>query len=138
MRFKGSLAKGLIAALVLTLVPLVAFSAQKITPGSTCKVLNQKVVYQNKSYSCTKSGKKLVWNKGVAVKKSTPTLTPTPTLTLTPTPSPTLSISRANAVRSAERYLRSDGFSRSRLIAQLLFEGYSQDDAEFAVTSVGL
>jgi hypothetical protein len=41
--------------------------------------LNQKVVYQNKTYTCTKSGKKLVWNKGVAIVKSTPTPTPTPT-----------------------------------------------------------
>jgi len=73
MRFKGSFAKGLIAAVVLTLVPLEAFSAQKITPGSTCKVLNQKVVYQSKSYNCIKSGKKLVWNKGVKVETTTST-----------------------------------------------------------------
>jgi polyhydroxybutyrate depolymerase len=44
-----------------------AISAQKITPGSACKVLNQKVVYQNKTYTCIKSGNKLVWNKGVKV-----------------------------------------------------------------------
>jgi hypothetical protein len=86
MRIRGSLAKGLIAALALTLVPLVAFSATKIIPGSTCKVLNQKVVYQNKTYTCIKSGKKLVWNKGVVVKKPTPI----PTATPTPTPTPTL------------------------------------------------
>ena len=79
MRIKGSLAKGLLVALILTLIPITAFSAQKITPGSTCKVFNQKVVYQNKTYTCTKAGKKLVWNKGVAVKKPTPTATPTPT-----------------------------------------------------------
>jgi hypothetical protein len=59
----------------------VAFSAQKITPGSTCKVLKQKVDYLNKTYTCTKSGKKLTWNKGVAAKKATPTTTPTPTPT---------------------------------------------------------
>ena len=54
-----------------------ANSAQKITPGSACKVLNQKTVYANKTYSCIKSGKKLLWNKGVAVKKPTPTPTET-------------------------------------------------------------
>ena len=79
MQIRGSLAKGLLVALILPLLPVVAFSAQKITPGSTCKVLNQKVVYQNKTYTCIKSGKKLVWNKGVAVKNPTPTPTPTPT-----------------------------------------------------------
>jgi len=76
VRFKGSLAKGLLIALAVALIPVTAVSAQKITPGSTCKVLNQKVVYQNKTYTCTKSGKKLVWNKGVPVKKSTPTFGP--------------------------------------------------------------
>ena len=85
MRFKGSFAKGLIAAVVLTLVPLVAFSAQKITPGSTCKVLNQKVVYNSKSYTCIKSGKKLVWNKGVMVANPSPTATPTVSKFVTPT-----------------------------------------------------
>jgi hypothetical protein len=72
-------------ALALVLIPVTAVSAQKITPGSTCKVLNQKVVYQNKTYTCIKSGKKFVWNKGVAVKKPTPTATPSPTSEKTPT-----------------------------------------------------
>ena len=76
MRFRGSLTKGLLIALALTMIPVSAISAQKITPGSTCKVLNQKVVNQNKTYTCIKSGKKLVWNKGVAVKKPTPTPAP--------------------------------------------------------------
>jgi len=82
---RGSVAKGLLIALAVALIPVTAVSAQKISPGSTCKVLNQKVVYQNKSYTCTKSGKKLIWNKGVAVKKPTPTPTPTPSPTATPT-----------------------------------------------------
>ena len=76
---RGSITKGLLIALAITLIPVSAISAQRITPGSTCKVLKQKVVYQNKSFTCIKSGKKLVWSKGVAVKKATPTPTPTPT-----------------------------------------------------------
>jgi hypothetical protein len=43
--------------------------------------LNQKVLYQNKTYTCTKSGKKLVWNKGIVVKKQTQSPTPTPSVT---------------------------------------------------------
>ena len=66
-------------ALAVSLIPVTAVSAQKVTPGSTCKVLNQKVAYQNKAYTCVKSGKKLVWNKGVAIVQRTPTPTPTPT-----------------------------------------------------------
>lgn len=81
MRFKGSFTKGLLVALILTLVPITAFSAQKITPGSTCKVLKQKVVYLKKTYTCTKSGKKYVWNKGIAIQPvSAPTPAPTPTI----------------------------------------------------------
>jgi hypothetical protein len=78
MRITGTITKGLLVALILTLVPITAFAAQKITPGSTCKVLKQKVVYLKKTYTCTKSGKKLVWSKGVAIKKPTPTPTPSP------------------------------------------------------------
>ena len=82
--------RALLIALALTLIPVASFSAPKVTPGSTCKVLNQKVVYVNKTYTCIKSGKKLVWNKGVAVKPTaTVTPTPTPTPTATPTATPT-------------------------------------------------
>jgi hypothetical protein len=89
MRIKASLLNGLLIALALVLIPVTAVSAQKITSGSTCKALNQKVVFQNKTYTCIKSGKKLVWNKGVAVAKPTPTPTPTTAPSATPTPTPT-------------------------------------------------
>ena len=77
MQIKGSLAKALLLGLAVALIPVAAVSAQKITPGSTCKVLKQKVVYQNKTYTCTKSPKKLTWNKGVVIKPIS-TSTPTP------------------------------------------------------------
>ena len=67
--------KGLLLTLILALIPVTAVSAQKITPGSACKSVNQKVTYQKKTYTCVKSGKKLAWNKGVA--KPTPTPSPT-------------------------------------------------------------
>ncbi len=77
MQIRGSFAKGSLIALAITLIPTTAVSAQTITPGSSCKTLNQKVIYQNRTYTCIKSGKNFVWNKGVSLKK--PTLTPTPT-----------------------------------------------------------
>ena len=52
MRIRGSLAKGFVGALVFTLIPIVAFSAQKITPGSSCKVLNKKVFSYLNSNNC--------------------------------------------------------------------------------------
>jgi hypothetical protein len=69
MRIRGSLASGLLISLALALIPVAAVSAQKITPGSACKVLNQKIVYLNKTFTCTKSGNKLVWSKGVVKRK---------------------------------------------------------------------
>ncbi|NCW43744.1 MAG: hypothetical protein EBV94_06450, partial [Actinobacteria bacterium] len=93
MAIKGRFFKGLLIALSLALIPVAAVSAQKITPGSACKTVNQKVTYLNKSYTCIKSGKKLVWNKGVAVKKPTPQPTPTaigdPEGAIGATPTPT-------------------------------------------------
>lgn len=77
MHMRRTLSKALLAALAFTLIPVAAVSAQKITPGSTCKVVNQKVVYLNKTYTCAKSGKKLLWSKGVTVKP--PAATPSPT-----------------------------------------------------------
>ena len=81
MRFSGRLSKGFLVALILTLIPITAFSAQKITPGTACKIYNQNVTYQNKVYTCIKSGKKLVWSKGVSkstATKSTPVPVPAP------------------------------------------------------------
>ena len=120
MRIKGSIAKGLLIALALALMPIAATSAQKITPGSTCKVLKQKVTSQNKVYTCIKSGKKFIWNKGVIVVKPTPTPTPTPTAigdppgaiggtpTPTPTPTPAKDISNSPTITDSKLLSSSD------------------------------
>ncbi|CAB4336843.1 unannotated protein [freshwater metagenome] len=86
MGIKGKFFKGLLIVLVLALIPVAALSAQKVTPGSACKTVNQKVKYLNKTYTCIKSGKKYVWNKGAATATPTPTPTPAPTATSSPTP----------------------------------------------------
>jgi M6 family metalloprotease-like protein len=82
---KNLLALTLIFSLV---TPLHAAAA--IKPGATCKKSGQISIFAGKKYTCIKSGKKLVWNKGVAIIKpkpvATPTPTPTPVATVTPTP----------------------------------------------------
>jgi Host cell surface-exposed lipoprotein len=45
-------------------------------------------------------------------------------------------ISELNAKRSAESYIEMSGFSRSGLIEQLKFEGFSAKDAEVAIDSM--
>ena len=78
---KARVLNALIISLLLSLLPLSAFSAQKITAGAACTSLNKKVTYQNKIYTCIKSGKRLIWNKGISVKIAAPKPTPTPSPT---------------------------------------------------------
>ena len=63
-----------------------------VTPGATCSKAGVKQVYKGKTYTCIKSGKKLVWGKGVVKATSTPTTKPS----ITPTPTPTPSTSSGN------------------------------------------
>ncbi|MGR0219512.1 Ltp family lipoprotein [Agromyces sp. ZXT2-6] len=58
------------------------------------------------------------------------------TVTLTVEQKPKLTVAQENAVRSAESYLASMGFSRTGLIGQLEYEGFSTEDATFAVDNV--
>ena len=83
---------GLVAVLSLSLVTA-QISVAAVTPGSKCTKVGATSTYNGKKYTCVKSGKKLVWNKGVALPKpapvATPTPTPTPTQTVAPTPAAT-------------------------------------------------
>jgi M6 family metalloprotease-like protein len=76
MRFKVLVAKSLLLALPLTLISQVASSAPKITPGASCKVNKQSVTFLTKTYTCVKKGKKLIWNKGIAVAPKTTEVAP--------------------------------------------------------------
>ncbi|MFM1952082.1 MAG: hypothetical protein RJA33_876 [Actinomycetota bacterium] len=104
MRIRTSLSKGLLLAIALSLIAPTAFSAQKVTPGSTCKVKKQTVAYQNKVFTCIQSGKKLVWSKGVPVRKPAVSATPTPTPTFTPEPTP-IPKQASSALSSSSSYL---------------------------------
>ena len=91
---------GIALALVISLLPPL-HSEAAAKAGSSCKKAGQTSTFAGKKYTCIKSGKKLVWNKGVVVKKPTPTPSPTaigdpigavgstPTPMPTPTPTPT-------------------------------------------------
>ena len=72
MRVKALVAKSLLLSLSFTLIPGMASSASKVTPGSTCKVNKESVTYLKKTYTCIKSGKKLVWNKGLVIPEPKP------------------------------------------------------------------
>ena len=80
-----------------------AFASVK--PGNKCSAQGQSKNWQGKKYTCVKSGKKLVWNKGVVGQKVTPTPTPsqTPQSTEpTPTSTPTAAPASINYVSPSE------------------------------------
>jgi M6 family metalloprotease-like protein len=89
MRAKAT--SSLVLTLALFFTALQANAATPPKPGAACSKVSSTQIYKGKKYTCIKSGKKLIWNKGVAVAKTqpTPTPTPTPSPTATPTPSPT-------------------------------------------------
>ena len=55
-----------------------------VKPGTTCKKLGTTSTFSGKKYTCIKSGRKLVWNKGIPV---TPISSQAPTNVPTPVPS---------------------------------------------------
>ena len=79
---------GLVAVLSLSLITA-QISVAAVTPGAKCSKAGATSTYNGKKYTCVKSGKKLVWNKGVAVAKPVPVASQTPTPVATPTPTPT-------------------------------------------------
>ena len=66
----------LTVTLTLGLLHPIATAAPK--PGTACKKAGQTSTSAGIKYTCIKSGKKLVWNKGVAIKKAEPAPAPTP------------------------------------------------------------
>jgi hypothetical protein len=78
-----------VSVLILAMIPLSAFSAQKVSAGAPCTKLNSKATANNKTFTCIKKGKKLVWNNGVVNKVAAPSVTPTPSASPTPTPTVT-------------------------------------------------
>lgn len=87
-----------VAWAIVLMFSLSTLHAYAITPpksGSKCSKLGITKTLKGKQYTCTKSGKKLIWSKGVLVPK--PTTSPTPSSSSlpapTPTPSPSLIVS---------------------------------------------
>ena len=78
--------RALLVALLLCAPHLPTFAATPPKAGSACSKIGITKIFNGKKFTCIKTGKKIVWDKGVDTK--TPTPTP-PSATPTPTPSPT-------------------------------------------------
>ncbi len=74
----------LTVALVMTLTSPLYAAAPKA--GAKCTKKSATTTSGGKLFTCIQSGKKLIWNKGVAIKKPIPVASPTPTPAPTPTP----------------------------------------------------
>ncbi len=88
MRRGGYLA--LAVALAMTLTSPLYAAAPKA--GAKCTKKSATATSGGKLFTCIQSGKKLVWNKGVAIKKPMPVASPTPTTSPTPINKPTPTI----------------------------------------------
>jgi hypothetical protein len=81
-----------VVALLIPMVLVASNSYAAVKAGSACSKVGSKSVSGGKSYTCVKSGKKLVWDKGiVVVKPSTVKPSPTPAPSSEPAPAPSKS-----------------------------------------------
>lgn len=116
MRTKYLFAVGLSASLLFLGLPFSAVSA--VRAGQKCSKAGQLSGTKKAPLICVKVGQKLVWQSS---KNSKTTITPKET------------VSQSNAKKAAKSYLGLMAFSRTSLIEQLEFEGYSTPDATYGV-----
>jgi len=79
---KRKLAFLVVISILCSSLSMPAFAAVKA--GASCPKAGKTSVASGKTFTCVKSGKKLVWNKGVAVAKLAVAPTPTPSATSEP------------------------------------------------------
>jgi hypothetical protein len=88
-----------------------AFAAAKA--GAKCTKIGGKETVKGVQFTCIKSGTKIIWDNG---KKTATTKE---------------NINQANARKAAASYLAYSAFSRTGLIKQLEYEGFSNADATY-------
>ena len=89
------------ATIVLTLFlsGLTAPAHAAVKAGATCSKIGKTATFNGKKFTCVKSKKKLLWNKGVALKR-VPSARPSPSATASPSPIATASPSPSATVTS--------------------------------------
>jgi len=87
-----------LVALIIPMVLVASNSYAAVKAGSSCSKVGIKSVSAGKTYTCVKSGKKLVWDKGVLIPVAKPSPAPTASASAAPTQSPTPKASVAPAV----------------------------------------
>jgi len=105
----------------------IAFAEAAVKAGTSCPKAGKTSTASGRIYTCIKLGSKLYWNNGTLI-KSAPTTKKTPGA-LSGT------VSQQNAYRKAESYLKYSAFSRSGLIGQLEYSGFSTAEATLGTDS---
>jgi len=77
-----------LVALLIPMVLVASNSYAAVKAGSACSKAGIKSVSAGKTYTCVKSGKKLVWDKGVLNSAAQVSPSPTPSASATPSPTP--------------------------------------------------
>lgn len=135
----------LTVALVMTLTSPLYAAAPKA--GAKCTKKSATTTSGGKLFTCIQSGKKLIWNKGVAIKKPIPVASPTPSKptaigdpigavgsTPTPTPTPTVIPVVINAVaKQAFEIIQSAKRENSNLILTYEVQKFVPKDVADAV-----
>jgi hypothetical protein len=73
-----------LVALLIPIVLITSSSYAAVKAGSACSKVGSKSISGGKTYTCTKSGKKLVWNKGVLIPVAQPAPSESPSASATP------------------------------------------------------
>jgi hypothetical protein len=107
-----------------------AFAEAAEKAGSACTKAGKTSTSNGRIYTCIKLGSKLYWNNGKLVKSTSSTNKTVSPLSGT--------VSQQNAYKKAESYLKYSAYSRSDLISQLEFSGFSTADATYGADSLGV
>ena len=142
----------LIAGLILLSLALIpvspAFAAAKA--GAKCVKIGSRETVKGVQFTCIKSGTKIIWDNG---KKTTTTKENINQVNARKAAASYLAFSlpdatygtdaqnanwNTQAAKAAKSYLSYSAFSRKGLIEQLMYEGYTLEQATFGVDSTGL
>ncbi|CAN2235876.1 hypothetical protein [Candidatus Planktophila dulcis] len=105
-------------ALLIPMVLVASNSYAAVKAGSACSKVGSKSVSGGKSYTCVKSGKKLVWDRGVLVAKPS---------VAKPTPAPSASASAAPKPSSTPK--------PAPTVANITFENLLENNASVSYTA---